>query len=468
MKKIFKILYFLVIFVFGGCHKDEPRSSLIWDKTSDEIIINGIRINSEPFTTTLSFTSSNIKDIYVYSEEEWIKTDLCIDDNTGQLTIVVETNNSYEERTGVVKVLSESTVDQIEIHQNGLPMALPDSKSYTVGAEGSELVIGVEANGALEAALYPHNCNWASISNIRKIKEDAWWIIVKIDKNVELGRIASLELKVDGKMIDLNCNPCIIQEPAPFKNDIVIYADKPGMLPILLGNDIENYKRIRNLTVIGGINGIDFPVLKRFFVMDEESVHVQSISMDLSDCAIVAGYFNPYQYFGWQPNNIDESDPVFYGEIPDGIFTNASNLVNIVLPESLKIIGRMAFSGCCNLQKIDIPNTVEEIGAKAFFECNRISKLNLSSNSNLTSIGNQAFTTGSLIDSLSLPECLIYIAGEAFLGCSVKELHLNWTDPFEVKIVPRTDGCTLFVPHGTKELYQSTSNWNKFEHIVEV
>lgn len=465
MKRIFKIITILLLTILAGCHKDEPSNGFIWDKESEGFVRDGIMINSERQTVILNYTNSNGSILSVYTDKEWL--DVSLNEGRGELTIHVNPNESYEERTGIVIVTIGDQTTKIEIHQKGMHMAIPENKCYVHESDKGSIAVRVKANGLLEVGLYPSDCNWAKVSDVKKEKYDEWLVTILLNENQGYGRIASLEFKVDGSKVSSNCGPCIIQEPAPFDEDVEIKVSEAGMLSILMGENIDNLKRIRNLTITGGINGLDFPILRQLFSSTNLERVNQPISVNLSDCAIVAGYRNPYQYYGWEPTDIDESIPVFYGEIPQGIFTNAHNLTSIQLPESLKVIGRMAFSGCSNLERINIPNSVEEIGAKAFWECSGIEEINISSNSNLTSIGNQAFTTGSLIDSLSLPECLTHIASEAFLGCNVSHLHLNWTDPFEVRIVPNTESCTLYVPIGTADIYRTIRNWCNFKQIVE-
>ena len=108
--------------------------------------------------------------------------------------------------------------------------------------------------------------------------------------------------------------------------------------------------------------------MKNLFLYSEESIKQYPIDIDLSECSIVAGNKNPFEYFGWQPPQIFK-DIFMYSEIPSGVFTNAVNLRHIVLPADLKTIGYSAFSGCKNLKTIDIPDYVEEINGKAFAEC---------------------------------------------------------------------------------------------------
>lgn len=464
MKHIFYIISILLFAILASCHNEEPSNGLVWDKESEAIVRDGITVNSERQTLILNFTNLNESSLLVHTGEEWLAASL--NEWKGQLTIQVNPNESYEERTGNIIMTIGNQVIKIQIHQRGMYMAVPEDKCYIHDSDKGSISVRVKANGFLDVGLYPSDCNWAEVSEVKKEANDEWLVTIKLDENQDLGRIVGLEFKVEGSKTVRNCGPCVIQQPAPFKENVDIKVPEPGMLPILLGDNINNFKRIRKLTINGGINGLDFPILQKLFSSTDDALS-QPISIDLSDCAIVAGYKNPYQYYGWEPNDVDESIPVFYGEIPYGLFTNARNLTSLHLPESLKVIGRMAFSGCSNLESIDIPNTVEEIGAKAFWECCGIKKINISTNSNLTSIGNQAFTTGSLIESLSLPECLTHIAGEAFLGCTVSQLHLYWTDPFEVRIVPDTEYCTLYVPVGTSHLYRAIRNWCNFKQIKE-
>lgn len=465
MKYLFNVVIIILSTILAGCHKDEPSIGIVWDKESETIVRDGIIVNSERQTLTLNFTNPHESAMSIHSDEEWLSVSL--NDVDGELIIRINSNDSYDERTGIVSLTTDNQTTNIQIHQDGMHMAIPVDKCYTHGYDKGSIIVRVKANGVLDVDLYPSDCNWAKVSQLKKEANDEWIVIVTLDENQGYGRIVSLEFKVDGSNVSSNCGPCIIQEPAPFDEDVEIKVSEAGMLPILMGENIENLKRIRNLTIIGGINGLDFPILRQLFSSTNLERLNQPISVNLSNCAIVAGYKNPYQYYGWEPTGIDESIPVFYGEIPQGIFTYAQNLTSIQLPESLKVIGRMAFSGCSNLERISIPNSVEEVGAKAFWECPGIEEINISSNSNLTSIGNQAFTTGSLIGSLSLPECLTHIASEAFLGCNVSHLHLHWTDPFEVRIVPNTENCTLYVPIGTADIYRTIRNWCNFKQIVE-
>lgn len=92
----------------------------------------------------------------------------------------------------------------------------------------------------------------------------------------------------------------------------------------------------------------------------------------------------------------------------------------------------MAFESCSNLTSITIPNSVTTIGYSAFFGCTC-----------LTSV------TSLIIEPFE-------IADEVFQNYNNDTKSYNFTT------------ATLFVPKGTKEKYEATAAWNKFQNIVEI
>lgn len=60
-------------------------------------------------------------------------------------------------------------------------------------------------------------------------------------------------------------------------------------------------------------------------------------------------------------------------EIGDGAFLGATQLTDITLPKSLKTIGPMAFYAC-GFSEISIPESVEFIGENCFWECMNLTK----------------------------------------------------------------------------------------------
>ena len=59
-------------------------------------------------------------------------------------------------------------------------------------------------------------------------------------------------------------------------------------------------------------------------------------------------------------------------EIPAGMFSGCSAITNIILPETVTVIGERAFYGCVGLTSMTIPKNVTEIGNNTFGECYKL------------------------------------------------------------------------------------------------
>ena len=154
-----------------------------------------------------------------------------------------------------------------------------------------------------------------------------------------------------------------------------------------------------------------------------------------------ARFWNAIQKYGWDKfehtilaEGVEKIDPCAFdnetGFIPDYW---RSRFTEIVIPNSVKEIGKRAFNKCDKLQKVTlssnlksigdsafrktgiseviIPNSVETIGSVAFFECKNLKKIQLSQN--LTQLGRQAFCRCD-IREIDIPSSLSQIPFEAF------------------------------------------------------
>ena len=86
--------------------------------------------------------------------------------------------------------------------------------------------------------------------------------------------------------------------------------------------------------------------------------------------------------------------------ISDNVFFGCSRLTNINIPNSVISIGNGAFRGCSNVTNITIPNSVTSIGDYAFDGCISLTSINIPSS--VTSIGFNAFGFGAFSSSSSL------------------------------------------------------------------
>lgn len=126
-------------------------------------------------------------------------------------------------------------------------------------------------------------------------------------------------------------------------------------------------------------------------------------------------------------------------EIKNFAFTDATCLTSLMLPNSLKIIGRDAFWACSNLSgNLIIPNSVTMIGFAAFGNCSGFTGDLIIPNS-VTMIEVGAFSHCSGFDGiLMLPNSLTSISVAVFTGCC--NLKGNLVIPSSVTKI----GCGAF------------------------
>ena len=181
--------------------------------------------------------------------------------------------------------------------------------------------------------------------------------------------------------------------------------------------------------------------------------------------------------------------------IPDGIeeigpnaFYGCSFLLQVILPNSLKIIHEGAFDST-GLQCIQIPEGVETIGTRAFSNTSSLTDISLPNS--LRTIETCALGASAL-KSIYIPEGVTTIELAAFfnsvdLVCAsipstvkkmgdpfeanpaLRFIHMHHKDLSDVEIFMRaySEKCILFVPYGTKEIYQQHPNMRGFKYIIE-
>ncbi|MCQ2113208.1 MAG: leucine-rich repeat domain-containing protein [Bacteroidaceae bacterium] len=184
-------------------------------------------------------------------------------------------------------------------------------------------------------------------------------------------------------------------------------------------------------------------------------------------------------------------------------FSGCSGLTAIEIPQSVTNIENMAFAGCTGLTSVTIPKSVTKFGTRVFIECDKLAELivedgnrNYDSRNNCnaiietasntlmagcmnTSIPNTvstiefgAFWGCDGMNAIKIPSSVSDIKSLAFFDCrSLKSISVAWETPLNVpddifNSVPKAK-CTLYVPNGTSNAYQSAKVWNEFQNIEE-
>ncbi len=159
--------------------------------------------------------------------------------------------------------------------------------------------------------------------------------------------------------------------------------------------------------------------------------------------------------------------------IEEYTFQYCSALSEVFFPATLKTIGANAFRNCTGLSGVlTIPNSVTSIGSYAFLNCQSLTGVNIGNS--IKSIGRGSFFGCVSITNLTLSLSVTSIDSYAFWGCSaLTSIFAYPVTPVDLSATASVFGgvnkasCTLYIPIGSKSLYQNALQWMDFANIVE-
>ena len=97
-------------------------------------------------------------------------------------------------------------------------------------------------------------------------------------------------------------------------------------------------------------------------------------------------------------------------------YSNNPDVTKVIIEEGITRIGNSAFDSCPLLQSVSIPKSVTEIGEKVFSSCDSLYDLDLPSN--IKTIGKLAFSSCTSLTDIDLPNSLCELGEGAFFGCT--------------------------------------------------
>lgn len=102
--------------------------------------------------------------------------------------------------------------------------------------------------------------------------------------------------------------------------------------------------------------------------------------------------------------------------IGDDAFIHCKGITSVVIPDSVQEIGSGAFYGCAALTSVTMGNSVQKIGRSAFEYCRALTAITIPDS--MKEIGYYAFDGCSALTSLTIGNSVTEISSDAFRGCS--------------------------------------------------
>ena len=207
--------------------------------------------------------------------------------------------------------------------------------------------------------------------------------------------------------------------------------------------------------------------------------------------------------------------------LPDGItsltgcFSNCSSLASVTLPDGITYLYG-CFSGCSSLESITLPNSITSLGGGCFQDCSSLKSITLPDGitslddcfdgctslesvilpDGITSLGDYCFEDCSSLESITLPDGITHFGFCCFNGCSsltslvvpkslrsigfpsgcfggcdnMISITFKWEKSEDILNISahlfNKKNITLYVPVGTKELYEEI--YTGFKRIEEI
>ena len=245
-------------------------------------------------------------------------------------------------------------------------------------------------------------------SSLRTIGDSAFWECEQLTKIVipdgceKIGAKAFLRCT---KLKDIYV-PSSVYEIGDAAFDTGNYAT---IIHTQKGSAAERFAKEHNLKVdYESVPTRDDDILPEKTVPPEKTEKVQ---ISKNDCNIdSSGTFQ--KYIG------SEKDII----LPDGIsaigkiaFSNNFDITSVVIPEGVEIIEDGAFEECHDLETVVLPNSLREISENVFFKCHNLRTVILPDS--LRKIGDSAFCECEQLTRLVVPEGVEIIENAAFCSC---------------------------------------------------
>lgn len=148
------------------------------------------------------------------------------------------------------------------------------------------------------------------------------------------------------------------------------------------------------------------------------------------------------------------------------------------IPDNITSLGMSVFEACTNLTQVNIPEGIKELNRGIFLACTSLTVINIPTSVN--TIGDFAFAY-TPIATLNIPSGVTTLGNGIVAFCeNLQSVYVAYANPtaisdqvfiaYDPKTWQQTGNinATLYVPKGTKSVYEKTDGWKNFTNIIEV
>jgi hypothetical protein len=287
----------------------------------------------------------------------------------------------------------------------------------------------------------PHSISVWTNSEFELTKPD-WIQITSIEKSVD-GMMSYISYTIDKNMSRLSRT-----------GELVFSVDDIPIDSIRI-TQFSNPIQMLDNTLIADI--------RPFFNMEKNSFLRTACldkNIDLSSIEVMklSGYLRKEDYgfinslaSAYSLKNIDLSRLAEGNSIPNNAFSGCSKLTTVALPDSCyNAYGFYAFKDCVNLKTVIPP--------KPYIE-NRI-------------VDNGCFRGCINLETIILPKEVIAVDSQCFYYTRLKEIHCQAKNPPKATADSFNgdiffESVIVYVPQGSKILYETSAGWSLFKNIIE-
>ena len=177
-----------------------------------------------------------------------------------------------------------------------------------------------------------------------------------------------------------------------------------------------------------------------------------------------------FEAFAW--NNTNVILPSTIRTIGKGAFRGSNIAISYNIPTGVTVIDEDTFNFAQKITSVTLPNTLIKIGKNSFSQCKGITSINIPDSINY--IGYNAFGQCTNLTTVTIGSEIKMIDQQAFMNCSkLVSVTINATIPPQLKpygaFSGNATGRKIYVPSSSVSTYKSTNGWSNYaDDIVAI